>query len=391
MKRPVPGVDDVALQEIRLREYPATSPGIFLNAASWGLIPLSSASESADLTLRRNRSDGFVEVELGRIQHRCRSIVAELIGADVADIALSPNTSYGVNLCAALLSQGEPGAIVVSAGEFPANVLPYRALEASGFEVRIVPLGPDGLTDEEGLVRAIAGDGVVAASVSAVQFATGVKENLERLGHICRSNGVIFCVDAIQAVGASLFDVEACQADVVACGGQKWLCAPWGSGFTWIRPEVRGRLRPPMVSWLATARGADFDDMLHYDMTWRDNARKFELATLGIQDYLGLARSVEVLLEVGIGRIRDHIARLHEPVLDWIARRADVNLVTPADPVRRAGILSFRPGDPQSVARALQAGRVTFSMREGLVRFAPHFYNTEAEMEMVVGMLEDAA
>jgi cysteine desulfurase/selenocysteine lyase len=376
------------IDRVRAREYPGPVDGIFLNSASWGLVPRSAAEAVTDLTLRRNRAHGFEEAELGAIQRRCRRAVADLVGAEPSEIALAPNTSFGVNLAAALLASGPAGAIVLSEGEFPANVLPFRALESRGFEVRVVPAGADGLPDEDRLLDAIEAPDVVALAASSVQFASGYRMDLPRLGAGCRARGIVFVVDAIQSVGAVPFDVRSSGADLVACGGQKWLCAPWGSGFVWIRPEVQARFDPPMVSWLATADGADFDDMLHYRLAWRSNARKFELATLGIQDYLGLARSVEILLEIGVDAIERHLHALHEPVLEWIERRPDVRRVTPEDAGKRAGILSLVLPDTRAVALRLRQRGVVLSVREGMLRLAPHFYNTLDEMRSLVAMLE---
>jgi cysteine desulfurase/selenocysteine lyase len=338
--------------------------------------------------LRRNLTHGFAEAELGSIQRRCRTAAATLIGAVSGDIALAPNTSFGMNLAASLVAAGSAGTVIVSEGEFPANVLPFLALEGRGFEVRIVPCGADGLPDEGRLLREVEMPGVVALSVSAVQFATGVLMDTRRLGEACRRLGILYFIDAIQAIGATPFAVKDSGADLVACGGQKWLCGPWGSGFVWISEEAQRRFDPPMVSWLATTDGADFDNMLHYRMDWRPNARKFELATLGIQDYLGLAGSIEVLLEIGVAEVRAQLERLHEPILAWAADRDDVRLITPREQTRRAGIVSFIPPDVPAAATALRAARVIFSLREGVLRLAPHWYNTVDEMEEVVRILE---
>lgn len=379
---------DDRLSRIRAREYPDPEEGIFLNAASWGIVPRSAAEEVADLVLRRSRTHGFEEAELGAIQRRCRAAVAKFLGSQSRDIALAPNTSFGVGLAAALLRAGRPGTIVLSAGEFPANVLPFKALQPHGFEVRVVPCADDGLPDEDGLIAELDRPGVVALAASAVQFATGYRGDMRRLGEACRDRGILFFIDAIQALGVVPFNPADVHADLVASGGQKWLCSPWGSGFVWIRREIQDRFEPPMVSWLGMSGGANFDDMLHYQMEWRSDARKFELATLGIQDYLGLARALEVLMEVGIEEIHRHVCRLHAPVIDWIESRNDVRPVTPLDPMRRAGIIAFAVPNVARAARALEEARVVFSVREGLLRFAPHFYNTVDEMNTVVGILE---
>ena len=376
------------IARVRAREYARPSEGVFFNCASWGLVPDSSAQESAELTLRRNRTHGFEERELGAAQRRCRSALAELIGASTNEIALVPNTTFGMSLAAALAGSGPPGDVVVSAGEFPANVLPWKSLERLGFRIVVVPCGSDAWPDESALLAAVARQGVRALSVSMVQFASGYRADLARLGAACKAHDVLFCVDAIQGLGAAPFRVHDVHADIVAAGGQKWLCAPLGSGFAWIREELLGRFEPPIASWLALQGSPEVLDTREYRQEWRRNARKLEPATLGVQDYLGLARSVEILLEMGVESIRDHIFRVQEPLIEWALARSDVRLWTPSEPAKRAGIISFFPGDTSAVAAALRRERVVFSVRDGAIRFAPHFYNTVEEMEQVVEILE---
>src|SRR5688572_29385492 len=163
-----------SFEGVRASEYPRLD-GIFFNAASWGLLPLRTVEAVGDLTLRRNRPRGVDQEELGAILRRARAAAARLVGATPEEIVLSPNTSFGVNLSAACVARGAPGTIVVSAGEFPANVFPWLALEQGGFRVAVVPTSPDGSPDEEALAAALDRDGVRALALSQVQFATGYR------------------------------------------------------------------------------------------------------------------------------------------------------------------------------------------------------------------------
>lgn len=372
------------------REYPEpdSGAGIFLNAASWGLVPASAARDAADLTLRRNLTRGFEEEELGRIQRRCRSALATLLAVSPDEIALAPNTSYGVNLAAALVAAGPPGTILVAQGEFPANVFPWKALEPRGFNVEVVPADEWGRPREGEILQRLEAPDVRALALSAVQFASGHRADLNAFGKACRQRGVLFCVDAIQALGAVSLHPRESFVDVLASGGQKWLCAPWGSGFAYVRNELLERFDPPMVSWLAVEGATRFDDMLHYRMDFLPSARRFELATLGIQDYLGLARSVEIFLEMGLDSVERHIRDVQEPLVSWIQSRPDVTPITPMDPEHRAGIVSFSLADNGPAVTALQEAGVVFAVRERAIRLAPHFYNTRSQMDEVVGLLE---
>ncbi len=375
------------LEAVRAREYPERT-GIFFNAASWGLLPRRSVAAVVDLTSRRNSAASFDEEELWAILERARAAAARLIGAEPAEIALSPNTSYGVNLAAACVARGRPGTVVVSAGEFPANVYPWLPLERAGFRVQVVPTRADGSPDEDGLAAALDREDVRVLALSQVQFATGYRADLAALGRRCRERGILLAVDAIQGLGAAPLDVRRCGIDLLSCGGQKWLCSPWGSGFTFVDARLYERFDPPMVSWLAMEGATDFSSLVGYRWDLLGDARRFELGTLGFQDYLGLALSVELILELGPDRIHEHLIAVHAPLLEWADTRSDVTVVTPRDPERRAGILSFRIPSTERAAAALAGGGVVCAVREGAIRFAPHFYNTVDEMRAAVALLE---
>lgn len=376
----------MTLTDVCSEEYPDPD-GIFFNAASHGLLPLRTVRASAELLHARNRPGGVDEGALGSMLWRCRAAAARLVSCDPAEITLAPNTTFGVSLGAELVAAGPPGVVLLPDGEFPTNVYPWLALRKRGFQVRFVPLDQRGFPDEDRLFDEIGRKDVRALALSAVQFQSGYRCDLAELGARCRDRGVLFVIDAIQALGVAPLSVREVSADVLATGGQKWLCSPWGSGFAYVRRELREAFDPPMVSWLSMKDARDFNDMLGYGWGFLDDGRKFELATLGIQDYVGLSRSLELFLEVGVERVREHVFDVQTPLLEWIDSGA-AEAVTPLDPERRAGVFSFRVPDPRSALEALARADVTCSFREGAIRFAPHFYNTRAHMARAVEALD---
>jgi selenocysteine lyase/cysteine desulfurase len=269
-------------------------------------------------------------------------------------------------------------------------VFPWVALEARGFRVRVVPTDPAGLPDEAALLAALDEPDVRALGRSHLELASGDSADHACVGAACRGRGILFTVDAIQGLGAAPVDVRAAAIDVLACGGQKWLCSPWGSGFTFLDRRLLDRFDPPMVSWLAMKHAGDFSSLAGYPWAQLEDARRFELATLGLQDYLGMAISIELLTELDPAHVHEHLMEVHQPLLDWIDSRPDVALVTPRAPERRAGIVSFRTPDVARTASVLEGGGVICSVREGAVRLAPHFYNTADEMRAAVELLERA-
>jgi len=196
-----------------------------------------------------------------------------------------------------------------------------------------------------------------------------------------------FVLDAIQGDGAAPLDVRSVPVDVVACGAQKWLLAPWGSGFVWLRPDLVQSLRPVDVSWMATRCSDDFSRLTDYDFTYREDARRFEVITLPYQDFAGLNASLDVFLELGLELVYERVERLTGLIVDWALGRTDVRLVTPRDRERRAGMVAVAAGCPVGASERLTAAGVIHSLREGAIRLSPHFYNTEEEIDRALRLV----
>ncbi len=382
---------------LRAHEFPALADAIFLNAASFTPVPRRTLAAVDDFNDRRVHVRRFGDTDIPDAHARARAAAARLLGGAPEEIALGPNTQIGLNLAAAFVMQEfmAQGAmegrrrIVVSHGEFPANVYPWLALERVGAIVDLVPTDELGRPREDALLEALDRPDVAVCALSAVQFATGYRADLARFGALTRERGILFVVDAIQMTGVVPLDARAAGIDILSSGGQKWLCGPWGSGFTWVRRELIPRFEPLFPGWLSFTTSLDFNRLVEYGRELLPDARRYEMATVPAQDALGMATSVELMLELGIDAIWRQIRAVQQPVLDWVAGRGDVVLVSDVADAHRSGILCFRPPRVQEVYARLHDAGVFCSLREGAVRLSPHFYNTVAEMERVVEVLEE--
>jgi selenocysteine lyase/cysteine desulfurase len=376
---------------LRAREFPWAARGdaIYLNNASTGPLPARTVAAVAEFTARRAEPFRLRDGELFATVRRVRELAAALIGAGADEVACMPNTSYGLNLAASALPLGPGDVVVAPDREFPANVYPWMALAARGVRLELVPSAADGLPDEPALLRALERPEVRALTVSWVQFGNGHAADLAALGAACRARGKFFVVDAIQGLGARPLDVRACHVDVLACGAQKWLLAPWGTGFAYVRRELIADMRPGAVGWLAVRHGEDYARLTDYDLTLHDDARRFEVLTLAYHDFAGLVASLELLHELGPSAVAAHVEALADRVVAWAAGRDDVRLVTPADPRRRAGVLALRPRDAAAASARLARAGVAHSVREGAVRLSPHGYNTPDEVDAALAALAE--
>jgi cysteine desulfurase / selenocysteine lyase len=358
---------------------------VYMNAASTGPLPERSILVQNEFTRGRAapHTVGF-DAQFGTLA-RCRELIADMINADVGEIALAINTGTGINLAAWGLPLGEGDEVVVPDGEFPANMYPWLAAgEARGFGVHVVPLR-NGLLDEEALMQAIARANVRVLSVSWVGFSSGATADLDRLGGACRERGILFVVDGIQGLGALTLDVGRTPVDLFACGGQKWLLSPWGTGFTYVRRELMERITPQPVSWMGVRDSDDFSRLVDYDLTWRDDARRFEQVTLPYQDFAGMASSLELLRELGWETVSAHLNRCAHELLEG-AKSRGLECVTSL--ARHAGIASVRPSDSAAASARLDAADVIHSVREGTIRLAPHIYTNATDIERTLAALD---
>lgn len=385
----VPSIVPYDVDALRRSEFPWTARGeqIYLDHASTG--PLPQRARDAQRQANEYRAElwrvGFEYFWDGVVKGR--EYAARLINARPDEIAITTNTTQGVNLAARALPFNAGDVVIASAGEFPANVYPWMGLEkAKGVFLELVPM-KHRLPDEEALIAALDRPHVRALTVSWVAFSSGAKLDLVRLGAECKKRGIWFVVDAIQGLGPATIDVKACQIDILATGAQKWLLSPWGTGFAYIHRDRVQELDPPVIGWLSMPASADFTRFLDYDFAFYPDARKFEVFTAPMHDLRTMAASLSLLLELGPAAVEAHVTSLADHVVQWCEGRSDLRLITPVDRARRAGLLSIAVDDLAAASARLHAAGVSHTVREGGIRLSPHCYNTTGELDVALAAL----
>jgi len=376
-----------SLRALRAAEFPWTADTVYLNNASIGPIPERTRRALDEFTAKRTAPHLLPDGELRAVLQAAREAIAGFLNAAPSEVALATNTSHGLNLAARALPLKPGDMVLVSDREFPANVYPWLLLQKQGIEVELAPCGAEGWPDEDYLVERLHDPRVRVLAVSFVQFANGYRADLDRLGVACRANGTFLVVDGIQGVGNSVLDVRETPVDVLACGGQKWLLSPWGSGFVYVRKELVSALEPAVTGWMAFEGTDDFSRLTEYNPTFRADARRFEMVTLPYQDFYGMTESIRMLAEIGIADIARYTRALHEAVFRW-ADEKGARLVSPRDEVHRSAIVCIAPDRPAEAFHALKRAHVVCSLREGAIRLAPHCYNTAEEMARVLDVLD---
>jgi cysteine desulfurase/selenocysteine lyase len=376
------------VEALRRTEFPWTTRGdrVYLNHASTGPLPARALRALATWSEWRGEPWRISDDMEFDVMDRARELAARLVGATANEIALTTNTSHGINIAARCLPLRAGDVVLSSDREFPANVYPWMALAREGINYERIPCTSTGLPDEPAILDALGRPRVKVLTLSWVSFATGYTCDLERLGRACRERDIYFVVDAIQGVGARPLDVHACQVDILACGGQKWLLSPWGTGFAYVRRELMRQLEPREVGWLAVRGSRDFNRLVDYDLAWHDDARRFEVGTLPYQDLAAFCASVAMLLDVGLACISAHVSALVEAMTSRLYS-AGATVVTPDDSARRAGIVTVRINDADRASHRLARAGIVCAVREGAIRLSPHLYSTEDDVHRAVDVL----
>jgi selenocysteine lyase/cysteine desulfurase len=331
-------------------------------------------------------------------RQRLRRKLENLIGAEPDSVALTANTTRGVSDVALSIPWQTGDRVVLFKGEFPANVTPWQqAARHYGLELLwhdaadyLLP-GDDALQRlERDLQR-----GVRLVAVSAVQFQTGLRMPLERLGRLCRQYRSELFVDAIQACGALPLDVQQLGIHYLACGGHKWLMGMEGSGFVYVARDCAQRWVPLVAGWQSHEEAEDFlsrgAGLLRYDKPFKQSALALETGTLSVLGFAALEAGLDLVLELGVPAIFDHVGRYLNCLESELVARGFQTLRS-RDPAAQSTILSVLPPHPLQVLdvhRGLAQRGIICGVPDGILRFSPHWPNALSEVDIVAGALDE--
>jgi len=308
-----------------------------------------------------------------------RVAAARLIGSDRSEIALVKNTSEGIATVAMGLDWKPGDRMVAFLEEFPANYYPWKRLESRGVNVTW-------LSVEDPLDKiAEAARGAKLLAISFVQFLSGYRAPIQAIGEICRANHCIYLVDAIQGLGAFPLDVKACHIDALAADGHKWLLGPEGCGILYINQALQDRVEPVEFGWTNVA---GYNDYASRDMALRQDAGRYECGTLNTIGIFGLRASIELLLEVGVGKIAPLVQNLGDRIASGVLSKG-YELLGARTPETGAGIVSFRKTGVEAteIVRKLAAAGIAAAPRAGWVRTSPHFYIAPSDIDRMLEVL----
>jgi len=370
------------LEELIRREFPIITARHHLNHAAVGPWPNRTAQAvkafaEENLSIGSSNYSKWMQVE-SSLRNRCSSLIGAS-GAD--DIAFLKNTSEGLSVVAHGFPWKRGDNVVISNQEFPSNRIVWESLAGLGVEVRRVDL-PCSADIERALISAC-DERTRMLSISAVQYASGVRVELNRLGEMCNQKDIAFCVDAIQALGVIPIDVESAHIDFLIADGHKWLLGSEGLAVFFCSKKWRERLELHEFGWRMVEDPLDFDSK-----EWRPSATgsRFECGSPNMIGIHALHESIGLLQEVGLDVIEQRVLERTEYLFEKISSRSDLELLGCQQPDRYAGITVFRSRQQDNIAlfERLNAENVMCAVRGGGIRFSPHFYTPLESLEFAL-------
>src|SRR5690242_981590 len=365
--------------------FPITKRAVYLNHAAVSPPPTSTI-QAVEAQLRDVHENGSVNFQSWlAVKEQARELLARLLGARAEQVAFMRNTSDGLSTVANGLHWKLGDNIVTFRREFPSNIYPWlRVRDAFGVEVRMCE-ERDGRVDLDELESFI-DDHTRIVAISHVQFASGYKADLERLGRAARRHDALFVVDVIQALGVVPINVEAELVDVAAGAGHKWLLTPEGVGFLYLSDRARERIQPTLVGWVSVPNPEDY---LNFDQGWNRGALAWETGTNPAALIYGLKASLDLLHQYGPARIEKYLEELTDYLCDGVGTKP-YEIVSPRTPREKSQIVCLRhtAGLPAMALYAhLKRQNIITAPRGDRLRIAPHLYNTRAEIDQFIDAL----
>ena len=337
------------VDQLRADEFPISENAIYFNHASTAPLPRRTQQKItwSIQRLAEDPSRHFIH-EAGPLRADFNERLAEYLGAATpSEIVAMFNTATCANAIASALILERGDNLIFCNVEFPSNAYPWMVLERDGVESRVIEADNGGLT-LAALEKAV-DDRTRFVAVSAIQFFTGHRTDLEAIGSFCRERGIIFYVDATQAIGHMPINVERMKIDILGTGGQKSLMCPPGVGFMYVRLEVAAEIVPRNVS------AVSYEDWLHwtnYSMTPLPGAERFSPGTENIPGMWGVLESIGLFTELTLEAIDAHTCQLTDFAIEEISKLG-YRVITPRD--AHGPIVTFASGMSMDETNALIA------------------------------------
>ncbi len=367
------------IDELISKEFPLDEHMIYLNHAAVSPWPLRTSNAVKAFAEENTQFGAQNYLSWLETENKLRGQLQRLINAPSLDeIALLKNTSEALSVVASGLKWLSGDNIVSSNEEFPSNRLPWLAQAKHGVEFREIDIVNTD-SPEQALIDAC-DKKTRLITISSVQYGTGRRLNLEIIGQFCSSNNILFCVDAIQTLGALPFDVQAINADFVMADAHKWMLGPEGIALFYCKAATRDLLELHQFGWHMVK---DVGNYAAKDWQVADSAQRFECGSPNMLGIHAFSASLSLIDEIGINNISKLIFNNISYIIDNIKNINGLNFISPIKKPHFAGIVTFNieAKEMTELYAKLMKKKVICANRVGGLRFSPHFYTSQNKID----------
>jgi cysteine desulfurase / selenocysteine lyase len=368
--------------------FPLTERVVYLNHAAIAPPPEGTLA-AVSAQLRDVAENGSLNYRRWvAVRERARQLAADMLNVRAEQVGFVRNTSDALSTVANGLKWRAGENVVTFRGEFPSNIYPWlRLRDAYGVEIRMCE-EREGRIDLEELTGLIDEKTRVVA-ISQVQYASGFRADLERIGRAARSKAdALLVVDVIQAMGALPIAGEAEWIDVAAGACHKWLLTPEGLGLLYLSDRARERIEPTLVGWRSVTNPEDYGN---FEQEWKGGALAWETGTAPTSLIHGLEASLSLLTETGVERIAAHLSDLTDYLCAQLQRGRDYQIVSSRRPGEKSQIVCLRhlsaEWTPMALYAHLRKQNIVVAPRGDRLRVAPHLYNTVEDIDALLNAL----
>lgn len=375
-------------ESLRLSEFPAARNQIYLAHAAVSPLPKRVAERMTVYLTESQFSDQ--EVAAGEAVEETRRALARLLQANPDEVAFIGATSNALSLIAAGFPFQPGDNVVIYRDDYPSNVYPWMALESRGVKVRSIQVPRLGEISAENVMKSVDGRTRMAA-LSSCHFLSGFRIDLDAIGSALREHGAAFCVDGIQSLGA--FPTSLRHVDFMAADSRKWMLGPSAAGVLFVRKEWQERLQPNGWGW-HNLIGTGFTAADSLEL--RPSARRYEPGMANIAGLVGLGAAAELIQEVSLPAIATELKRKRAYLIEKLRQTGWQILGDTTNSDHWGGMLSASHPrrNSEKVFKTLEQQKIRISLREirggrQYIRFSPHFYNTNAELDAALATLDN--
>lgn len=361
---------------------------VWLNAASEGPIPKCSAAALQEaigwkLSVHELTIPRFQQVPVG-----LKISLSKLIDAPADEIILGNSATYGLHLLANGLSWEAGDDILLMRNDFPTDILPWLHLTKKGVNVRQLKGLGEVLTIEE--INAAITPKTKLICLPLIHTFSGLALDVKAIGALCLQKKIIFVVNLSQALGAFPVSVKELSVDAIVCAGYKWLMGPYGTGFCWMKTDLRKRLDYPQAYWIALMDEQSLSSEQDIQLKEDSSAKRYDVfGTANFFNYVPWKASIDYLLNIGL----DEVSRHNQELVDILISGIDLDrfeILSPVEKINRTNLVvisSRNRNENALIAAHLNKQGVHIALWKHKLRIAPHIFNTRKDIERFLSVL----